>query len=143
MINLTIDNRPVSVKRGTSVLHAAAQVGIKIPSLCYMKLEDLNIENKPGGCRVCVVVQTHSMRAIHARRTVVELILSDHPTDCLKCAKAGNCDLQSMAQHLGIREIHYQGEQSTFREDTSPAIIRDLDKCIRCLQVLSIRRCYF
>ena len=124
MINLTIDNRPVSVEKGTSLLSAAAQIGIKIPSLCYMKLEDLNIENKPGGCRVCVVevegrrnlapacctdvaegmiVKTHSMRAIHARRTVVELILSDHPTDCLKCAKAGNCDLQSMAQHLGIR----------------------------------------
>lgn len=156
MINLTIDNRPVAVERGTSLLQAAAQVGIKIPSLCYMKLDDLNIENKPGGCRVCVVevegrrnlapacctdvaegmvVKTHSMRAIHARRTVVELILSDHPTDCLKCAKAGNCDLQSMAQHLGIREIHFEGEQSTYREDTSPAIIRELDKCIRC------RRC--
>ena len=156
MINLTIDNKPVSVKRGTSILHAAVQVGIKIPSLCYMKLEDLSIENKPGGCRVCVVevegrrnlapacctdvsegmvIKTHSMRAIHARRTVVELILSDHPTDCLKCAKAGNCDLQSLAQHLGIREIHYEGEKSTFREDTSPAIIRELDKCIRC------RRC--
>jgi NADP-reducing hydrogenase subunit HndD len=55
MINLTIDNRPVSVEKGTSLLHAASQIGIKIPSLCYMKLEDLSIENKPGGCRVCVV----------------------------------------------------------------------------------------
>jgi NADP-reducing hydrogenase subunit HndD len=66
---------------------------------------------------------------------VLELILSDHPADCLICAKSGNCDLQDMAHSLGIREIHYKGEQSTYREDTSPAIIRDVDKCIMC------RRC--
>jgi NADP-reducing hydrogenase subunit HndD len=121
-----------------------------------MKLHDLNIENKPGGCRVCVVevegrrnlapacctevnegmvVNTHSIRAINARRTVLELILSDHPADCLICAKSGNCELQDMAHQLGIREIHYQGEQSHYRQDTSPAIIRDVDKCIMC------RRC--
>jgi NADP-reducing hydrogenase subunit HndD len=121
-----------------------------------MKLDDLNIENKPGGCRICVVevdgrrnlapacctdvhegmkVNTHSIRAINARRTVMELILSDHPADCLICAKSGNCDLQDMAHNLGIRKIHYQGEQSHYREDTSPAIIREVDKCIMC------RRC--
>ena len=116
MINLTIDNRAVSVERGTSVLQAASQIGINIPSLCYMKLEDLNIENKPGGCRVCVVevegrrnlapacctdvsegmvVKTHSMRAIHARRTVVELILSDHPNpNPLKAGEARRSDAE-------------------------------------------------
>jgi NADP-reducing hydrogenase subunit HndD len=156
MIDLTIDNKPVVVLKGTTILEAAKSIGIKIPTLCYMKLDDLNIENRPGGCRICVVevkgrrnlapaccteaangmeVSTHSIRAINARRTVMELILSDHPADCLVCAKSGNCDLQNMAQRLGIREIHYQGEQSTYREDTSPAIIRDLDKCIMC------RRC--
>ena len=156
MIKLTIDNKPVVVKEGTTILKAAASIGIDIPTLCYMKLEDMNIENKPGGCRVCVVevegrrnlapacatevaegmvVSTHSMRAVNARRTVVELILSDHPAECLTCAKSGKCDLQDMAQNLGIREIHYTGEQSTYREDTSPAIIRDIDKCILC------RRC--
>ena len=156
MINLTIDNKPVAVKKGATILEAATSVGIEIPTLCHMKLHDMNIENKPGGCRVCVVevkgrrnlapaccteategmeVNTHSMRAVNARRTVVELILSDHPADCLVCAKSGDCELQKLAQHLGIREIHYKGEQSTYREDTSPAIIRDMDKCILC------RRC--
>jgi NADP-reducing hydrogenase subunit HndD len=156
IINLTIDNKPVVVKSGTTILEAASGIGVHVPTLCHMKLDDLNIENKPGGCRVCVVevegrrnlapacctdvaegmvVNTHSIRAINARRTVMELILSDHPADCLICAKSGNCELQDMAHQLGIREIHYQGEQSHYREDTSPAIIRDVDKCIMC------RRC--
>lgn len=155
-VNLTIDSKPIVVKKGTTILEAASGIGMHIPTLCHMKLNDLNIENKPGGCRICVVevknrrnlapacctevqddmvVHTHSMRVINARRTVMELILSDHPADCLICAKSGHCDLQDMAQELGIREIHYQGEQSTYREDTSPAIIRDVDKCIMC------RRC--
>ncbi|WP_430972923.1 NADH-dependent [FeFe] hydrogenase, group A6 [Sunxiuqinia rutila] len=156
MINLTIDKKPLVVKKGTTILEAASSIGIDIPTLCHMNLHDMNIENKPGGCRVCVVevkgrrnlapacctevaegmeISSHSIRAINARRTVVELILSDHPADCLVCAKSGNCDLQDLAHHLGIREIHYQGEQSHYREDTSPAIIREMDKCILC------RRC--
>jgi NADP-reducing hydrogenase subunit HndD len=156
MINVTIDNKQVAVKPGTTVLKAADQIGIHIPTLCYLNLHDLGIENKPGGCRICVVevegrknlapacatdcsegmvINTHSIRVLNSRKTVMELILSDHPFDCLVCAKSGKCDLQSMAQDLGIREIRYQGEQSTYREDTSPAIIRDVDKCIMC------RRC--
>jgi NADP-reducing hydrogenase subunit HndD len=156
MINVIIDNKPVVVKKGTTILEAATSIGIHIPTLCYMKLDDLNIENKPGGCRICVVevkgrrnlapaccteatdgleISTHTIRAINARRTVMELILSDHPSDCLVCAKSGKCDLQDMAQSLGIREIHYKGEQSMYREDTSPAIIREINKCILC------RRC--
>ncbi len=155
-INLTIDNKPVVVKEGTTILEAAASRGIHVPTLCHMKLDDLNIENKPGGCRVCVVevdgrknlapacctnasdgmkITTNSIRVINARRTVVELILSDHPADCLICAKSGNCELQDMAHNMGIRKIHYPGEQSHYREDTSPAIIREVDKCIMC------RRC--
>ena len=162
MIKLTIDNRPVEVAEGTTILKAARQAGIHIPTLCYFELAGMNFENKPGGCRVCVVevakdfngrprrnlapacatecvegmeVLTHSQRVINARRTVVELILSDHPTDCLTCAKSGQCELQKLAQNLGIREIPYQGEQSTYRVDMSPSIIRDVDKCIMC------RRC--
>ena len=162
MIKLTIDNKPVEVAEGTTILKAARQAGIHIPTLCYFELEGMNFENKPGGCRVCVVevvkdfngrprrnlapacatdcvegmeVLTHSQRVINARRTVVELILSDHPTDCLTCAKSGQCELQTLAQTLGIREIPYKGEQSTYRVDMSPSIIRDVDKCIMC------RRC--
>lgn len=162
MIRLTIDNRLVEVAEGTTILKAARQAGIHIPTLCYFELAGMNFENKPGGCRVCVVevvkdfngrprrnlapacatecvdgmeVLTHSQRVINARRTVVELILSDHPTDCLTCPKSGQCELQNLAQNLGIREIPYKGEQSTYRVDMSPSIIRDMDKCIMC------RRC--
>jgi NADP-reducing hydrogenase subunit HndD len=156
MIKLIIDKKPVEVKPGTTILQAADQIGINIPRLCYMNLGGLNIESKPGGCRVCVVevegrrnlapacatdcnegmiVHTHSIRVLNARKTVVQLILSDHPFDCLVCAKSGNCELQDLAQKLGIRDIPYKGEQSTYREDTSPAIIREIDKCIMC------RRC--
>ncbi len=155
-IKLSIDNNTVEVDKGTSILQAARQIGVEIPTLCYMNLGDMNIEHKPGGCRVCVVelkgrrnlapacatecqegmeVQTHNMRVLNARKTVMELILSDHPFECLICAKSGKCDLQSLAIKMGIREIPYQGEQSTYKEDTSPAILRDVDKCIMC------RRC--
>ncbi|PKP11009.1 MAG: NADH:ubiquinone oxidoreductase [Bacteroidetes bacterium HGW-Bacteroidetes-4] len=155
-VNLTIDNKTVKVEKGTSILKAARSVGIDIPTLCYMSLGDMNIENKPGGCRICVVevegrknlapacctdahtdmvIKTNTMRVLNARRTVLELILSDHPADCLICAKSGNCELQDMAHKLGVREIHYKGEMSTYKPDKSPSIIRDMDKCIMC------RRC--
>ncbi len=155
-VNLTIDNKSVKVEKGTTILKAARSVGIDIPTLCYMSLGDMNIENKPGGCRICVVevkgrrnlapacctdaaegmeIKTNTMRVLNARRTVLELILSDHPADCLICAKSGNCELQSLAHKLGVREIHFQGEQSHYKEDFSPSIIRDMDKCIMC------RRC--
>lgn len=157
-VKLTIDGREVEVPAGTTIYKAAKELDIDIPILCYMDLKDLNIENKPGGCRICsvevegrrnlapscstdvvdgMVVKTNSMRVINARRTVMELIISDHPKDCLSCAKSGNCDLQDMAVKLGIREIPGQeyAEMSTYRLDTSPSIIRELDKCIMC------RRC--
>ncbi|MGD0341278.1 MAG: NADH-dependent [FeFe] hydrogenase, group A6 [Bacteroidales bacterium] len=157
-IKLTIDNKEVEVPKGTTIQKAAKMLGIDIPTLCYMELKDMNIENKPGGCRICVVevqkrrnlapscstscedgmvVLTHTPRVLNARRTVMELILSDHPKDCLVCPKSGNCELQSMAHRLGIREIPGQeyAAMSTYRKDFSPSIIRDLDKCIMC------RRC--
>jgi len=157
-VKLSIDGRQVEVPAGTTIYKAAKELDIDIPVLCYMDLKDLNIENKPGGCRICSVevdgrrnlapscstnvfdgmhVKTNSMRVINARRTVMELILSDHPKDCLSCAKSGMCDLQDMAVKLGIREIPGQeyAEMSTYRLDTSPSIIRELDKCIMC------RRC--
>ena len=156
IVKLIIDDKPVVVEKGTTILEAAKTIGVTVPSLCYMKLEDMNFENKPGGCRICVVevegrrnlapacktevtegmvVKTHTVRVVNARRTVMELILSDHPAECLTCAKSGECELQTLAQNLGIREIHYTGEQSKYKGDQSPAIIRDMDKCIMC------RRC--
>ncbi len=157
-IKLTIDNKEIDVPRGTTIYKAAKELGIDIPTLCYMELHDMNIENKPAGCRICVaevqgrrnlaptcstkcesgmVVKTHTPRVLNARRTVMEFILSDHPKDCLVCSKSGNCELQAMAHRLGIREIPgaEYAATSTYRKDTSPSIIRDLDKCIMC------RRC--
>jgi NADP-reducing hydrogenase subunit HndD len=155
-VNITINNIPLEVPKNTTVLQAAKMINIEIPTLCHMKLEDFCIENKPAGCRICVVdvkgrrnlvpscvtectegmvIETSNPRILNARRTVMELILSDHPFECLICPKNGKCDLQSLAQELGVREIRYTGEQSTYRMDTSQAILRNPDKCIMC------RRC--
>ncbi len=155
-INLTIDNRNVEIPKGSTILEAANSVGIRIPTLCHMKLHDLCYENQPGACRICVVevdgrrnlapacktectanmvIKTHTPRVLNARRTVMELILSNHPNECLTCSKNGYCDLQSVAHDLGIREIRYKGEISKFTPDISPSIVRNMDKCIMC------RRC--
>lgn len=155
-VKLIIDNREVVVEKGTTILKAAQQMGINIPTLCHFELNGLNIHNRPGGCRICVVevagrrnlapacvtecmegmvVNTHSIRVINARRTVLELILSDHPNDCLQCAKSGNCELQNLAIKFGIRDIPFKGEQSAYQIEVSPSIIRDMNKCIMC------RRC--
>ena len=155
-ITLKIDNREISIPKGTTILEAARDMGIDIPTLCYMNLKDLCIKNAPASCRLCVVevegrknlapscatrcengmnVHTNTIRVLNARRTVLELMLSDHPSDCLVCAKSGNCELQSVAIKLGIREIPFEGEKTEFRVDLSPSIRRDATKCIYC------RRC--
>jgi len=155
-IKLIIDNKEVSVSKGTTILQAARSIGIDIPTLCHFELAGLNIHNKPGGCRICVVevegrrnlapacvtecmegmvVKTNSMRVLNSRRTVLELILSDHPSDCLVCAKSGNCELQNLAIRFGVRQIPYQGEQSSYKVEVSPSIVRDMNKCVMC------RRC--
>lgn len=157
-VKITIDNKQIEVERGTTIYKAAAGIGVDIPVLCYMNLKDMGIESKPAGCRMCVVevegrrnlapscstncedgmvVRTNTIRVLNARKTVLEFILSDHPKDCLVCPKSGHCELQDMAIKLGIRQIPGEeiAEMSTYRVDTSPSIIRDLDKCIMC------RRC--
>lgn len=155
-MKITIDNKIIEVEKGTTILTAATEAGIKIPTLCHMHLHELNYENQPGACRICVVevegrknlapscktectdgmvIKTHTPRVLNARRTVMELILSNHPNECLTCSKNGYCDLQSVAHDLCIRKISYKGEMSHFKPDISPSIIRDMDKCIAC------RRC--
>lgn len=157
-VKLTIDNKQVEVPEGTTIYKAARQLGIDIPVLCYMNLEHMSIENKPAGCRICVVevegrnnlvpscatdvadgmvVRTNTMRVLNARKTVLEFILSDHPKNCLTCPKSGHCELQTLAIKLGVRKIHNEdiAEMSTYRVDFSPSIIRELDKCVMC------RRC--
>ena len=131
-------------------------MGIDIPTLCYMNLKDLCIQNIPASCRICVVevegrknlapscatkcengmnVRTNTIRVLNARRVVLELMLSDHPSDCLVCPKSGKCELQTIAIKLGIREIPFAGAQTTYKVDESPSIRRDMSKCIYC------RRC--
>ncbi len=155
-ITLQIDNRPVEVAPGTTILDAAKGIGINIPSLCYMNLENMCITNLPASCRLCVVevegrrnlapacatrcengmkIKTSTLRVMNARKTVLELILSDHPNDCLICPKSGNCELQNLAVKLKIREIPFAGEQNSYTVETSPSLIRDMGKCIFC------RRC--
>ena len=158
-IKLTIDNRAVEVPKGTTILKAAEQMGIKIPTLCNFELDGLALKNHPGGCRICVVevagrrnlapacitecmqdmvVKTNSPRAINARKTVLELMLSDHPNDCLQCPKNGKCELQSLSADMGIREIPYKGEQSQYPIELSPSIVRDANKCIMCRRCESV-----
>lgn len=156
-INLTINGINVTVPEGTSILDAARTINVNIPTLCYLDLHDIKMVNRTASCRVCVVeiegrrnlapacateamegmiIKTNTLRAIKARRTMVELLLSDHPTDCLVCEKNTQCQLQKIAAELGIRKIKYKGKMSTYKKDSSSgALYRNLDKCIMC------RRC--
>ena len=156
MVNVIIDDKHIQVPAGTTIHTAAKEVGINIPTLCYLNLKDFGCVNKVASCRVCVVevegkgnlapacstpvfegmkVCTNSIRVLNSRKTVLELMLSDHPKDCLTCQKSGECELQDLAISFGIREIKYQGKESTYRKDATKSIIRDRDKCIMC------RRC--
>lgn len=158
MIKVTIDKSVVEVQEGTTILEAAKKVGVHIPTLCHMNLPHYNVENRPGGCRICVVqvegrknlapacctdctdgmmVNTSAIRVLNARKTVLRMLLSDHPKDCLSCAKSGECDLQTLAIKMGIRSIPEQkyAKMSEYKSDVSRSIIRDIDKCISC------RRC--
>lgn len=157
LVTVTINNRQLQVEEGTTILEAAKLLNIKIPTLCHLNLHDTKMVNQTASCRVCMVevegrrnlapscatpvfnnmvIKTNTIRAIRARRTVVELLLSDHPKDCLTCPKNTDCELQSLAADLGVRDIPYQGEMSTYEIDnSSKSIVRNLDKCILC------RRC--
>ena len=155
LVNLTINGKAVAVPAGTKILEAAKQVGVKIPSLCHMKIDEIGFANECASCRVCMVsagrklvpacgtmvkegmvVNTNTPEALKYRKNVVELLLSDHPQDCFTCAKSGKCELQDLAADMGIRKVRFQGEQSTSPIDTSSySIVKDSDKCILC------RRC--
>ncbi|MCR4401931.1 MAG: NADH-dependent [FeFe] hydrogenase, group A6 [Firmicutes bacterium] len=155
MITLTVDGRKVEVPKGSTVLDAARAAGIDVPTLCYLK--DVNAV---GVCRVCVVeidgakslqascvtpagegmsVHTNTPAVREARRMVLELILSNHPFECLTCERNGNCELQALADRFGIRDIEYQGERAQFKVDAStPSIVRDPNKCILCRRCMSV-----
>ncbi len=157
-VTAKINGIEVTVPKGTTILEAAKKIDIKIPTLCHLDLHDLKAVNKVASCRVCVVevegrhnlmpscavelsegmvIKTNSPKAIMARRNVIELMLSDHPTDCLVCEKNTKCDLQTLSADLGIiGKIRYEGEMSTYKkDDSSKSLYRNPDKCIMC------RRC--
>ena len=155
MVNLKIDGKSVSVPEGSTVLEAAKAAGINIPTLCYLK--DIN---EIGACRVCVVeikgaralqaacvypasegleVLTNSPRVMKARKSTVELILSNHDRSCLTCVRNRNCELQTLAEQLGINEIRYDGENIKHEIDrVSPSIVRDNNKCVLCRRCVSV-----
>lgn len=148
-IKITINNREVEAYEGQTVLEAAKNNGIHIPTLCYLK----NVTGT-GACRVCqvevegaktlcaacvypvrdgMVIKTNSQRALDARRRVVELIVSNHSKDCLSCIRNTNCELQRLCQELGVREDAFAGEKSEPTFDTvSPGIVRNTSKCVLC-----------
>ena len=154
MINLKINNIPVSVPEGTTILQAAKQVNIEIPSLCYLK--DINCI---GSCRVCVVevkgrrglvascvypveegmeVLTNTPTVRKSRKTTIELILSTHHKKCLSCVRGNNCELQKLSYDYGIDEDRFKGEEPIYDIDYStPCVVRDNNKCINCLRCVS------
>ncbi len=154
MIELTIDGKKVKAQKGQTVLEAARAAGVKIPTLCYLK----GI-NEIGACRVCVVevegarslqascvleavdgmvIKTNSPAVRESRKTTVELLLSDHKRECLTCIRNGNCELQRLAEDLGIRDIQYEGAKARHPlDDFSPSIIRDPEKCVLCRRCIS------
>lgn len=149
MVNCQINGIPLQVAEGTSILDAAKKIGIKIPTLCY------NPDLTPwAACGVCIVrlagspkmvracstpvsegmsVVTHDPEIVEVRRTVVELILSNHPNDCLQCPRNGNCELQTLAADFGIRESPFEKRLADLPvDDSNEAIIINPEKCVRC-----------
>ena len=150
-ITLTINGEKFEAESGQTVLEAAQQAEVHIPTLCYHR--DLRPE---GHCRVCLVeiegqrslqpacsfpasegmvVRTNSQKVREARRTVVELLVSNHPLECLQCVRNQNCELQQLAKEVGIEEVRFPGEQTVAEVDDSSYVIRDAEKCVLC------RRC--
>ncbi len=154
-ITLSIDEREVNVQPNSTILQAAEKAGVKIPSLCHHG--DLS---SCSACRVCLVevegarslvtacsypalpgmkVKTQTERARNARRLVMELLLSDHPLDCMTCEKAGSCRLQDLAYEMGLTGSRFKGEQHRYPLDRSnPFIVRDYNKCVLCERCIRI-----
>ena len=155
MVNLTINGKQVNVEPGMSVLEAAKQNNILIPSLCY--LEGVH---QAGACRICVVeiegmrtlqascmvpvqegmkVQTNTARVHAARKILYELMLSDHPRNCLSCYRNQNCEFQRLGELIHISDYRFEGEKSkTYVDESSPSIIRDSSKCILCRRCVTV-----
>jgi NADH-quinone oxidoreductase subunit G len=154
MVNVTIDGKQVAVADGTTILDAAREVGISIPTLCYLA----NF-NHIGACRVCVVeveginrlisscntpvregmvVYTNSPKVRRARRTNTAIMLSHHDCNCPTCVRSGNCTLQDLANSLGLLEVEFPKKLNTFSDDKNFPLIRDNAKCINCMRCVQV-----
>jgi NADH-quinone oxidoreductase subunit G len=157
-VNLTIDNRPIEAPAGSTILEAARGVGIKIPTLCAWT----EINHTPGACRVCMtevegqrsliaacvfpvsdgmIVHTNTEKVRQARKMVVELLLANHPQECNYCVRNGNCELQKVAEFVGIKEVRFdytQFPKEGMIDRSSPSIVRDSRKCIDCHRCVTV-----
>ena len=148
-MNIEVNGKTIAANDGETILSALKREGVKVPTLCYL-------EGLPpsGACRMCIVevessgalvpscsfpaaqgmkIRTHSPKVLAARKMIVELLLANHPDDCLYCGRNNKCDLQKLAQELGVTERRYRGKKNEREADvSSPAIIRDGDKCVLC-----------
>ncbi|KJS68362.1 MAG: NADH dehydrogenase [Peptococcaceae bacterium BICA1-7] len=149
LIRIKIDGRDVEVPAGTTVLEAAEQAGIHIPRLCHdpelsrfgacrlCVVEIEGMRNLPASCVTAVasgmVVWTESPPVTEARKTILELLMANHPQDCLTCEKMGDCRLADYCYRYGVKEIPYKGKTHAYGvEEDNPFIVRDADKCILC-----------
>ena len=154
-MNITINDRTLEVAEGSTILAAARQAGIDIPTLC-------NLEHREaiGACRVCLVevekaktlqaacstpategmvVHTHSAKARAARRQVVELLLSEHDGDCPTCDRGDDCELRALARKMGVSTVPLQGAKAKAHVDSStPALTRDNGKCVKCRRCVTV-----
>ena len=154
MVNLTIDNKQISVPEGTTILEAAEQNGIPIPRLCYLKGL-----NEIGACRVCVVelvgkerlipscnnvveegmvIYTNSPKVRMNRKKTVEFLLSQHDCQCATCARSGNCTLQTIANDLNIIDIPFKQRLEKMAWNKDFPLIRDSAKCIKCMRCVQV-----
>ncbi|MBR6879929.1 MAG: [Clostridiales bacterium] len=154
MVNVTIDGKSVCVPEGTTILKAAASVGIDIPTLCYW--EGLN---EIGACRVCVVevegnmrlpaacntaveegmvIRTNTKKVRDARKSNVELILSEHNSNCTACVRSGNCSLQKLANDFNITEIPYKKHLDEKKGNRNFPLIHDYSRCIKCMRCIQV-----
>lgn len=155
MVNITIDNRKIQVPKDYTILEAAKAANIYIPTLCFLK--DIN---EIGACRMCVVevkgarslqaacvypvsegleIYTQSPTVREARKVTLELILSNHEKKCLTCVRSKNCELQTLAEELNVKDIRFEGETHKLPvDDFSPSVVRDPNKCILCRRCVSM-----
>lgn len=165
MVHVTVDGRAVEIPKGSAVIDATKKAGARVPTLCFLELHK-KVSGLNSSCRVCLVevtgrknlaaacstpvtdgmhIITSSERVVAARKTMIELLLSDHEQDCLVCEKAGNCTLQDLCFEYDIKETRYRGMMNSFPLDESNEFYtRNMNKCVkcrRCVTTCSVYQC--